>query len=920
MDEERIALHVNGIPYQLLGTSETTLLQVLRDELNLTGTKNGCGQGHCGACTVIVDGRAVRACITRVGGLDGARVETIEGLARGGELHPLQQAFVEQGAVQCGFCTPGMIMAAKALLDANPHAGREEIVKALTPNLCRCTGYASIVRAVQAASATRRPTHLLEHGDLRMHIVGKPLPRPDAQAKVSGKALFAADLYFEKMLHARVLRSAYPHARILAIDTSKARSLPGVAAVLTADDIPGARTHGTIRADWPTLCWDKVRYTGDALALVAAETEAIAEQALPLITVDCEPLPGVFSPQEALAPSAPLVHEDTPRNLLKHIKVRKGNVDAGFTQADVIVEQEYRTPFIEHAYLEPEAGVAVPEPDGRITVYVGSQIPFEDRRQVAEALAVPQEKVRIVQSAVGGAFGGKEDITVQIPTALLARATGRPVRLVFSREESMRVHPKRHATTIRLKVGATLDGELTAVQATIWGDAGAYASLSEPVMTRTATHAAGPYQVPNVKTDCYAVYTNNPPAGAMRGFGVPQAIFAIESAMDTLAEKLGLHPLELRRRNALRVGSITATGQLLRESVGLLETMDRVEAAVQELGQGVLTPSGPERRRGWGFACCLKNVGLGEGLPDTAGAAVDLTDEGGAVVRIGAAEVGQGLVGIAAQIAAEVLGVPYGRVQVVVGDTDLTLDGGPTVASRQTFVTGNAVRHAALQVRQQLAAAVAEVLGVPPDVLAFAVGRVAAPDGREVPLEEAVALARREGRPLSAEHVYQPPATTPLGEPGDDHFAYGFATQAALVEVDTHTGQVEVLKVIAAHDVERAINPQAIAGQLEGGVVMGAGFALSEELVVKDGVVQNADLARYRIPRIGLAPEVVPIIVEAATSEGPFGAKGVGEITSIPTAPAITNAIHAATDVRVTELPATREKVRAGLKSRPPEC
>jgi len=924
MDKQTITLHVNGVAHRLEVSPETTLLEVLRDELHLTGTKNGCGQGYCGACTVIVNNRAVRSCVTPAIRLDGAHVETIEGLAKGDELHPLQRAFIEQGAVQCGFCTPGMIMAAKALLDANPQPTREDIIKALTPNLCRCTGYASIIRAVQAASGKRQALQIPETGELRTRIVGKPVPRPDARAKVTGEAIFAADLYFENMLHAKVLRSAYPHARILRIDVSKARALPGVVAVLTADDIPGVRTHGLLRADWPILCWEKVRYTGDALALVAAETEAIAEEALKLIEVDYEPLPGVFSPQEAMAPGAPLIHDDTPGNLLKHIKVRKGDVEDGFAQADVVVEQEYHTPFIEHTFLEPEAGVAILAPSSlrpppplpglgeeKVTIYVGSQIPFEDRRQVAEALALPEEQVRIVQTAVGGAFGGKEDISIQIHVALLAQATGRPVKLVFSREESMRVHPKRHATTIRLKVGAKQDGTLTAVQATIWGDAGAYASLSEAVMTRTATHVAGPYQVPNVKVDCYAAYTNNPPAGAMRGFGVTQATFAMESTMDILAEKLGLPPLELRRRNALRVGSVTATGQLLRESVGLLETINQVEVAVQELGDGVLVPSGPDKRRGWGFACCLKNVGLGGGLPDTAGAAVDLIEDGSVVVRIGAAEVGQGVVGIAAQIAAEVLGVPYERVQVVVGDTARTPDGGPTTASRQTFITGNAVRYAALKVREQLAAAVSEALDVSPDALAFCEGRVMIPDGREVSLEEATALAHREGRPLSAEHVYQPPPTTPLGEPGDDHFAYGFATHAALVEVDTRTGQVEVLKVIAAHDVGRAINPQAIAGQLEGGVAMGMGFALSEELVVKGGVVQNADLARYRIPRIKQVPEVVPIIVEAATSEGPFGAKGVGEITSIPTAPAIINAIHAATGARITTLPAAPEMVRA---------
>lgn len=884
-----IALRVNGEPRRLAVSPQTTLLQVLRDYLHLTGTKNGCGQGHCGACTVIVNGKAVRACITKAARLDGAIVETIEGLAQGDRLHPLQEAFIREGAIQCGFCTPGMIMAAKALLDANPHPSIQDIHKALEHNLCRCTGYGSIIRAIQAVAQGRYgaspPPSAQEEPS---QTIGRPLPRPDARAKATGAALYAADLWFEGMLHAKVLRSRHPHARVLRIDTSRAKALPGVAAVLTAEDIPGTRVNGLVRRDWPVLVGvgEKVRYMGDALALVAAETEEIAQKALELIEVDYEPLPGVFSVQEALAPGAPLVHDDAPGNLLKHIAVRKGDVATGFAQADVILEGEFRTPFIEHAFLEPEAGVATvreeTEGQGReggkekglpfITVYVGSQIPFADRRLVAEVLALPEERVRIVQTAVGGAFGGKEDVSVQPLVALLAMATGRPVKLVYSRQESILTHPKRHATTIRLKIGATREGRLLAVEGTIWGDSGAYASLGESVMTRTATHLAGPYVVPHVKIDCYAAYTNNPPAGAMRGFGVPQACFAMESMMDRLAERLGLHPLELRRRNALKAGDITATGQLLRESVGLMETIDRVEAEVRRLGDAVLVPSAPHKRRAWGFACAYKNVGLGSGLADSAGAQVELAPDGRVVVRIGAAEVGQGLVGIAAQIAAQELGVPYHRVQVVVGDTATTPDGGPTTASRQTFVTGNAVRLAARRLAARLRAAP----------------------------EPGTSAMAGEGETV----IYTPPPTVPLGQEGDKHFAYGYATQAALVEVDTITGQVEVLKVIAAHDVGKAINPLAIVGQIEGGVVMGLGFALQEKLELEQGITRNADLRRYRVPRIAQAPEVIPIIVEDPAAEGPYGAKGVGEITSIPTAPAITNAIYAATGVRIDELPA----------------
>ncbi len=974
MDKETISLVVNGVERTVTVGPRTKLLDVLREDLGLTGTKNGCGQGHCGACTVIVDGQAVRSCVYLARRAAGRSVETIEGLAiapsarlpvypsgpardegreRAAEgLHPLQRAFIDQGAVQCGFCTPGMIMAAKALLDRNPRPTVQEVLAAVEPNLCRCTGYASVVRAVLQASGQEIPPGLLPPTPAGQ-VVGRSLPRPDAHAKVTGTARYAGDLSFPGMLHAAVVRSAYPHARVVRLEVEAARALPGVVAVLTAADIPGRVHHGIIRRDWPALVGvgEKVRYIGDALAVVVAEMLAQAEAAREAVQVDYEVLPGVFSPQEGLREGAPAVHEGG--NLLKEIRVRKGDVAAGLAQAEVVVEGTFSTPTIEHAFLEPEAAVALPpstgpslspswppeqqgadrsESAGVLTLFVGSQIPFADREQVAAALALPLERVRVVQPAVGGAFGGKEDISVQIHAALAAYHTGRPVKLVLGREESIRVHPKRHATTIALQVGATREGKLTAVRAEIWGDAGAYASLSEAVMTRTATHAAGPYVVPNVWVDCHAVYTNNPPSGAMRGFGVPQSAFAMETALDMLAEKLGLHPLELRRRNALHVGAVTATGQLLRDSVGLPETIDRVDEAVRALGEEALVPAGPHKRRGWGFACTMKNVGLGGGAADTAGATVLAKEDGRVEVRIGAAEIGQGVVGIAAQIAAEVLGVLPAEVDMVVGDTALTPDGGATTASRQTFVTGNAVRLAAEQVRGILAAVAAEQLEAPPDRLVFGGGEIRAA-GRAMGLAEAVRLAGDSGlrssfplgeggqgeglgAAVGATYIYTPPATTALGEPGDDHFAFGFATQAALVEVDTQSGAVQVLRVIAAHDVGRAINPRAVVGQMEGGVAMGMGYALSEELVLEEGHIRNGDLRRYKVPRSVSMPEVTPILVEATSAEGPFGAKGVGEITSIPTAPAITNAIYAAVGVRVRQLPCTAERLKEELRNK----
>ncbi|MBU1748012.1 MAG: molybdopterin-dependent oxidoreductase, partial [Chloroflexi bacterium] len=622
MDRQTIHLTVNGTPRQVEIEPRTMLLDVLREDLGLTGTKNGCGQGHCGACTVIMNGKAVRSCVTLARRADGAAIETIEGLAQDGELHPLQRAFVDQGAVQCGFCTPGMIMAAKALLDANPTPTEADIEQALKRNLCRCTGYAKIVEAIQVAAGQRSAPEAAPDGR-QSAVVGQRMPRPDAVAKVTGAAIFAADYRFPDMLYARVLRSAHPHARVLGIDTSLAGTAPGVVAVLTAVDVPGRPNHGVSRHDWPVLVavGGVVRYRGDALAVVVAETEAQAEAALEHIAVEYEPLPAILSSEEARRPDAPHLHPGG--NLLKHTHVERGDVDAAFKQADVVIEQVYHTPATDHAFLEPEAAVAVPTAGG-VTVYAGSQIPFKDQAQIAASLALPLEKVRVVHPAVGGAFGGKEDISGQIHAALAAVVTGRPVKLVYTRSDSLRYHPKRHATTIHYKTGATRDGKLVAVAVEILGDTGAYASLGEFVMARTATHAAGPYDVPNVRLDSYALFTNNPPAGALRGFGVPQSCFACETQMDMLAERLGLDPLELRRRNSVRVGSTLPTGQVLRESVGLLETIERVEQAMRAAPVDD-RPADPTRRRGWGVACAFKNVGLGGPLPDSAGADVELT-------------------------------------------------------------------------------------------------------------------------------------------------------------------------------------------------------------------------------------------------------------------------------------------------------
>jgi xanthine dehydrogenase molybdenum-binding subunit len=654
---------------------------------------------------------------------------------------------------------------------------------------------------------------------------------------------------------------------------------------------------------------ERVRTVGDAVALVAADTREAAGRALEIIQADYEPLPVVSDPVQARGSDAPRLHRDG--NLLKHIKVRKGDVDEGLSEAQVVLERTFHTPISEHAFMEPECSVARPRADGRMEVYVGSQIPYADREQIAASLGVAQESVRVIGMLIGGGFGGKEDITGQIHAALLARATGLPVKVLYDRHESLLVHAKRHATQIRVTLGARRDGTLLAVQTELHGDTGAYASLGDKVMTRATTHSAGPYAVPHVRADCYAMYTNNPPAGAFRGFGVTQSCFAIESVMDELAAELGMDPIDLRRRNALRVGMETNTGQRLNESVGLVDCIDRVEAELRRRVDGApflarSVPEAPMRRRAWGFAVAYKNTGLGGGAPDKAGAQVELHEDGSLEVRTASAEIGQGLVTVLQLIASEEMGLPLERVRVLLSDTDLTPDGGPTTASRQTFVAGNAVLHAARNLRLAAAATAAEHFDCPPGDVRFVEG-LAQVGERRVPLGTIAGWMRAEGRQPRSDYEYWAPETQPLGSGGDIHFAFSFAAQAAEVEVDLETGEVRVLQVIAANDVGRALNPLGLQGQVEGGVMMGIGSALTEEFIVEQGVVYTDRLARYRMPSIVHTPEITSIVVEHPVSSGPYGAKGVGEIVSIPTPPAITNAIFNACGVRVRRLPVDQD-------------
>jgi xanthine dehydrogenase molybdenum-binding subunit len=866
----------------------------------------------------------------------GTNILTIEGLANGAavthiedegftQLHPLQQSFVLYGAVQCGFCIPGQIMTSYALLKRNPDPSEGDIRHALKDTLCRCAGYPTIVRAIQAAAQAERlgqpvaPPDFIQSTPIEP-VIGKLQVRPDAVEKVTGEAKYTDDLQFEGMLYARAKRAGVPHAFLRRIDVTRARALPGVAAVITAAEIPGDHWHGIVITDWPVLVGvdERVRYVGDAVAIVAAETPAIAAQALDLIEVEYDLQPVISNPVQARQPDVPALHPNG--NLLKHIKVRKGQVEQGFAEADLVLEHTYHTATTDHAFLEPECSIARPTPDGRMEIYVGSQIPYQDRHQVASALGWPDERVRILGQLMGGGFGGKEDIAGQIHTALLANVTGRPVKMLFDRHESLLVHPKRHATQIRVKIGACRDGRLTAAETELYGDTGAYASLGEKVMTRATTHSSGPYEIPHARADCYAMYTNNPPSGAFRGFGVTQSAFAIESLMDDLARTLDMDPVELRRLNAMRVGSVTNTGQQLRESVGLLECIDKVDTELRRLGgerpfEPRIVAGAPHLRRAWGFAVGYKNTGLGGGAPDKAGAEVELYEDGMLEVRTASAELGQGLVTVLQMIVAHEFNLAPARVRVLVMDTDLTPDGGPTTASRQTYVTGNAAMHAARTLRQAIAATLAEKYDQPPESVRFIEG-LAQVNGHAVPLGEVVSLMRSEGREPRALYEYWAPATRPLGQGGDMHFAFSFAAQAAEVEVDTHTGLVRVLRIIVANDVGKALNPLGLQGQVEGGVVMGLGNALTENFIVEEGKVFTDRMARYRVPSITQTPEIISHIVEHPTADGPYGAKGVGEIVSVPTTPAITNAIFNAVGVRIDSLPVDQEQIVRELAAR----
>jgi aldehyde oxidoreductase len=935
-----VSFQVNGKNQEIRNPEDLSLLSYLRDHLGLVGSKNSCNQGHCGSCTVIIDGKAKRACTIQTSKLAGSKIETIENLSADGHLHPLQLAFMKEGAVQCGFCTPGMIMAAKALLDANPHPGPEEIKQALRFNLCRCTGYAAIIRAVQlAASAIRgedTATTAMENGAadhlplLGAEIGSSPLKK-DARPKVTGSPLYADDIKFAEMIYGKLLLSRYPSARIKQINLQKALSTPGVIRILTAADIPGRNSFGLLNPHQPVLAADVIRYIGEPLAVVLAESEAAAAAALPHIEVEYEPLPGVFSAEDGLKDDAPPVHPGG--NLLHHVSVRKGNVAEAFARADIIVEGDYTTPMVEHAYLEPEAAAARLENNGVISVWTASQGSFAFREMIAASLNLPVEKVRVIYTPAGGAFGGKEEPTVQIHCALGTMLTGRPVKMVLTRPESLIMSTKRHRARMHYRHGATADGRIIAMEARVLLDAGAYESLSKPVVFRAGIITAGPYDIPNVKTDAYGVYTNHPPGGAFRGFGTTQVTFGAEQQMDKLARALKIDPFELRRINGLASGKTTITGQVIKSDCGYLKALAEVERSLKGSLKETLQKLprlAPGKKIGLGIAGAYKNVGLGAGKNDQAGASIAIDLQGRLLLRVGATDMGQGSDTVMAQIAARETGLAYEDFIVISNDTAQTPEGGVTTASRQTYISGHAVLGAAGVFNKSFHRCLAEGFNLRPgdyEPVRGGINNLKQKDNHKfISYQEIAAAAKKAGITPAGEFVYTAPPTYPLRERADHeegvpishydvHFAYCYAAQAAIVEVDETTGGVKVLKVIAAQDLGKAIHHQNSCCQIEGAVVMGMGYALSEEFVLENGLVISDNLAKLKLPKITDSP-IMEIILVEEQSEGPYGAKGMGELPLNPTAPAIINAIHDAVGVRITDLPATPAKILAALNNK----
>ena len=874
---------VNGQTVQ--AEKNQKLIRFLRDELRLTSVKDGCSEGACGTCHVLIDGKATKACVPSTDKLEGKTVLTVEGLSDW-EKAVYTYAFGKAGAVQCGFCIPGMVISAKALLDANPTPTREEAAFAIRNNICRCTGYVKIIDGILLAAEILRSGKLPEEKKTGCGV-GERAVRVDVAEKVQGYGKYPDDLYVDGMLYAGAVRSKYPRARVLAIHKEKAEALPGVVGVYTAEDIPGEIKVGHLQQDWDAMIpvGRITHYLGDAICLVAAETKEALEQAKALVEIDYEPLKPVFSPTYASQPFAPLVHESG--NLLCEKHVSRGNADQAIRDADYVLMYHYETPYTEHAFLEPECAVAYPDEDG-LTILSTDQGAYDTAREVSRLLGLPKEKIHVTNMLVGGGFGGKEDMTVQHHAALVAYLTGRPVKVKLSRKESMLVHPKRHPMKVTITMGCNRDGLIQGVKAEVVADTGAYASLGGPVLERACTHAAGPYHYENFEITGKAYYTNNPPAGAFRGFGVTQTCYAMEMTLTKMAHELGISPWEIRYRNAIRPGQTLPNGQIAPPSTGLVETLEAVKDIC-------------EQNRNIGIACAMKNAGVGVGIPDTGRCIVAVRD-GKLHIRSGASCIGQGLGTVLTQIVCTMLHCEREDIVYEAANTVNAPDSGTTSGSRQTLVTGEACRRAC---QKLLAAAGADVRVSDYSGIAHRQGMESLPGGNssgtvgtELPEGASVDWRALEGQEFYGEYLAK---TDPLGaqnvENPISHVAYGYATHVCVLNDDGTIREID-----AAHFVGKAINPLSCEGQIEGGVTMALGFTLTEHYPLYD-CIPSARFGTLGLFRADQVPPIHSILVEKEGQDMAFGAIGIGEITTIPTAPAVAGAYFALDGEMRTSLP-----------------
>ena len=851
-----IKFKLNGTDTSYDGDPKQSLLTYLRETAGIVSVKNGCsGEATCGACLVEVNAKPALSCVTPIQKVNDTCIVTIEGFPKS-LRQTLGRAFVAKGAVQCGFCTPGFLSRAKILLENNPHPSRDDIIKALRFNLCRCTGYIKIVDAIQLAAEHVRKNQALRLCDSSR--IGSSQPKYDAYDKAVGRSAFIDDMRIDGMLYGALKFSDYPRAQIRKIDVAAAENMPGVVRVFTASDIPGERTIGVIHQDWPVMiaAGETTRYIGDVLAGVVAENESTARRAVAAISVEYdvqEPLTDVHA-----AESSPIqVHASG--NLLGVSHIRRGDdIDSVLKASAHVVEATWQTQRVEHGFLETEVAIALPlGPDG-IELYVQSQGVYEDQRQIARILGVSSDNVRVKLVPTGGAFGGKEDLTVQGHAAVFSRLLQKPVKVSLNRAESIRMHPKRHPFHMQYTLGCDENGRLTGLSARIVGDTGAYASLGGEVLERAAGHATGAYFVPHVDIESRALYTNNIPCGAMRGFGVNQVTFAMEGCIEQLCAKGGFDPWQFRFDNALETGKATATGQVLGEGVGLRETL----LAVKDEFYAAKTA---------GLACGIKNCGIGNGVLEECDVKIKIKSEDHIILQHGWTEMGQGVDTVAQQILCEEIGIDDPSCIEVSVNTESKARAGMTTASRATFQMGHAIINAARDLKKDLATQ---------------------------------SLAQLSGKVYSGRWVCD--WTTPLGEAGEvlTHYSYGYATH--LVTLD-EKGQVD--RVIAAHDAGRVINPTLFESQIEGAVVMGLGYALSEELPMEDGQLKTKRFGKMGIPRIKDVPHIAVKMVEVRDPLGPYGAKGVGEIGNIPTAGAVANALYRFDGVPRYKLPIKSKRV-----------